>query len=145
MAGIMVTYIPALTPDLDVDTRRFGVYGEFIGLRAYAKIVPHRHGLKKRHWHKYRFRIWNMFLFSHVPIVGTLPRTIILLMPLTILLLATGLIDWWYGKFVLLLWLGMSISDTAHVIADLFTSDFKEMRQSFWRGRKAYRKKMPRH
>lgn len=140
MAGVAVTWIPALTPDLDINTRHFGAYGEFIGLKAYAQLIPHRFGLRKKHWQKYRFRIWHMFAFSHIPFLGTLPRTALLLLPITILLLATGLIGWWYGKFVLLLWLGMSISDMAHVIADIITSDYKEMRRDFWRGRKYYRK-----
>ena len=133
-AGVAVTWFPEMSPDLDINRRRFGPIGEFFGLRTYARLIPHRYGFQKRHWS--RLRIWNIFLLSHIPFLGTLPRTILLLLPMSVILV---LFDLWLGEFVVLaffLWLGMSYSDIWHSIADLAVSDFKAARKVFWRRRK---------
>lgn len=136
--GILVTLITEYTPDLDVSRRRFGWLGNFIGLRAYAEFVPHRFGLRKRHWS--RLRVWNLFMFSHLPVFGTMPRCILLFLPLTLLFL---LFSWdleslLYGFIPV--WMGMSYSDTWHVGADILSSDIKETKRSFWRKRGSHGK-----
>lgn len=135
-AGILVTLIPEFTPDLDHSARRFNSVGKFLGLKVYSEIVPHRYGLGKTHWT--RLRIWQLFFFSHLPGIGTLPRTLILLMPLAIVMLAFTYIPITLLPYIFYLWLGMSLSDTFHVVADLITTDFKQLKREYWQGRKEY-------
>jgi uncharacterized metal-binding protein len=134
IAGTIITYLPQFGPDLDINTRRFGVIGEFFGLKAYAKIVPHRYGFRKRHWT--RLRIWNIMILSHIPFLGTFLRALILLLPLSLTFI---LFDLWLPQVLrvaLFVWLGMSYSDIWHVVADLIVSDFKETKKDYWRRRK---------
>jgi uncharacterized metal-binding protein len=138
--GILITLLPEFTPDLDVNHRRFGVISEFIGLKAYAKLVPHRHGLRKRHWS--RLRIWNIFFFSHIPFAGTLLRTALLVLPMLFLVLVFELFYPEVFEGMLFIWLGMSVSDTIHTIADKLYSmikkkrGFKEADKAYWQQRK---------
>lgn len=132
-AGILATLIAEYTPDLDVKHRRFNWLGNFIGLRAYAELVPHRLGLRKKHWS--RLRVWNLFMFSHLPFIGTLPRSILLCLPVCLLFMLFGLSLEWLINYFVFLWLGMSYSDCWHVGADILTSDIKETKRSFWRKR----------
>lgn len=142
-AGTAVTLFPDFTPDLDVSTRRFGVLGEFLGFKTYARLVPHRAGLRAQHWS--RLRVWNVFLLSHIPILGTLPRTVMLYLPAILVFLLLNLpFDWLIYSFPFV-WAGMSYGDVWHVGPDIAVSDFKEMYKGFWRkrrvhgGRKRYR------
>ena len=65
-AGILVTLIPVFTPDLDINTRKFGGFGEFFGLKAYAQTIPHRYGLSKKNW-QYPANILQVKLGPVVP------------------------------------------------------------------------------
>lgn len=139
-AGICITLIPHFTPDLDHSSREFGIAGKFFGMEAYRDLVPHRFGTSKRHWT--RLRWWDVLLLSHVPGVGTLLRTLLLLMPLLIIFLLFSIDFTWMLFLFLRLWLGMTFSDIIHVAADIITSDFKAMSRNFWRRRRhfGYRK-----
>lgn len=114
--GIAITLFPAMTPDLDINTRRFGAWGEFIGLKAYAKSITHRYGLKKRHWS--RARIWDIFWMSHIPFAGTLLRTLMLAAPIALATVVLGLDFKWAFWGLLWIWAGMGISDCGHILAD---------------------------
>lgn len=140
-AGILATLIPEMTPDLDVAHRRFGWLGEFVGLRGYAKVIPHRWGMRKRHWS--RLKVWNLFLFSHLPFIGTFPRTLVVLLPALLVMMIFSWVPAGLLEMMLWLWVGMSYSDCWHVVADLIVSDWKEMRREFWGKRRkewTYRK-----
>lgn len=169
-AGVLITLIPEFTPDLDISHRKFKYFGEFIGLRAYANIVPHRYGTKPKHWqelaennkrkktvfdrkHWSRLRIWNIFFFSHIPFIGTLLRTLLLCLPLAVLAmllwqwLGTTIGSWlpMLPAYFLYLWLGMSWSDVWHVAADRPWSkhgDKKEMSREFWYGRQKVQRRL---
>lgn len=130
--GVAVTYWPQWGPDLDHNRRRFGVLGRFMGLEAYSKLIPHRAGLRKKHWT--RLNVWNIMLLSHIPWLGTAPRTLLLLLPTLLILLLFG---WWWDYLFLWvwwLWLGMGYSDLWHVAADIITGDLKEAKRSYWYG-----------
>lgn len=112
-------------PDLDL-RHRLGYVGNAMGLDLYQRIVPHRAGITSRSWRDFSKKDWwKLFLFSHIPFLGTMPRTIIVILPFLMIFLVLSMVDSfpWYG--VLWLWLGMSYSDIWHVVADLVTSDFK--------------------
>lgn len=138
-AGVAVTLMPEFTPDLDTlirgdsKSKLKDSVRRLLGLTAYSQLIPHRYGLGKRHWT--RFRIWHIFMFSHIPGLGTLPRTAILLLPLALVLLAFSLNPLPILPYILFLWLGMSWSDTWHVVADILTTDFKVMKREYWYGR----------
>ena len=135
MAGVYITLIPEFTPDLDINARHFGWLGEFMGLKAYSTLVPHRYGMREKHWS--RLRIWNIFFLSHVPFLGTSLRTILLLIPLSIVLL---LYQWWSPSLLtmlIFLWLGMSYSDIWHVVADNPFQN-QETTREFWNRRRAF-------
>lgn len=142
--GSALTVIPELTPDLDISTREFNSLGEFIGLKSYAKIVPHRYGVGKKHWS--RLRIWHIFLFSHIPLAGTLLRTFLVTLPLLLLAMLFGITNegFWKsaGWYFLFLWLGMSWSDCWHVLSDLIVSDFKEMKREVWYGKRTEQRRL---
>ncbi len=137
-AGIGVTLLPYFTPDLDIGWRKFNVLGEFIGLAAYARMVPHRYGARRKHWS--RFRIWDIIFMSHVPLLGTLLRTLLILqfvVPVGLLLdmswLQIGLQALWF-------WLGMSLSDLGHLIADRpWKRRVAASRSKYWRSASAVR------
>jgi len=133
--GITAVFVE-MTPDLDISKRQFGVIGELMGLKAYAKLVPHRAGLRKRHWT--RLKIWHVLLFSHIPWLGTLIRTTLLLLPLGLLLLLFG----WYlpqlPQMAIGLWIGMGWSDLWHTVVDVIMSDLKETKREFWGQRNYY-------
>ena len=117
--GISATYY--INPDLDITTNRLGLV-KYLGFESYRKLVPHRFGLSKKHWNG---SIKSVLLFSHIPFIGTILRTILLLMPVVILLLFCSSIHILDIKFILFLYLGMSLSDTIHIIADILYSGFK--------------------
>jgi uncharacterized metal-binding protein len=134
MSGIAVTAaLPEFTPDLDINARHFGWLGDWAGLKAYSQITPHRYGFKKRHWT--RLRIWNIFFLSHVPFLGTSLRTLLLLLPFSVLLILLQWMPTNLPTIILFMWLGMSWSDLWHVIAD---NPFKnhETSKDYWNKRK---------
>lgn len=136
--GIAVTLRPELTPDLDVTKRRFGWLGNFLGLSAYAELVGHRRGLHHRHWEEAVSKPWLVLMFSHIPGLGTAPRTFMIFIPICLFWLLTG---WWTDELIKLawgMWLGMSWSDSWHVAADIIVSDLKETSTRFW-GRRRHK------
>lgn len=139
LIGVALTLAPQLTPDLDVNGRKFGWVGELIGMNSYAKAIPHRFGMHKKHWRKPE----SILLMSHVPLFGTLFRVIMLGTPAVILALLTGIDISGMMYYVIFVWLGMSLSDLFHVIADKLTGDLKEIRRDFWKRRMDYAKKNP--
>lgn len=142
--GSALTVLPELTPDLDISTRKFSPLQQFLGLESYAKLVPHRYGVGQKHWS--RLRIWHIFFFSHMPLIGTLLRTLLCTLPLLLLAMLFGITNpgFWQsvGWYWLSLWLGMSWSDCWHVGADLLVSDFKETGRELWYGRKTAERRL---
>lgn len=142
-AGIYSTLI--FNPDLDIH-QRLGPLGKLLGLEAYKILIPHRFGLKREHWEPVKSEgnrkwyklseritpIWRVFLFSHIPFLGTLPRCILLVAPFVVTLLLVDSIEALKGSWLLWLWLGMSYSDIFHTLADIITSDFKKMAKGYW-------------
>lgn len=133
------------SPDLDIH-QRLGWAGKLLGLEAYRSLIPHRYGLRREHWEVqksegnrkwYQLKdshipIWKVFLFSHIPLVGTLPRTILLFAPLIIVLLLTSSIEEFKVRWFLWALMGMTYSDIFHILADIITSDFKRMTKGYW-------------
>lgn len=117
--GITATYY--INPDLDITTNRLGLV-KYLGFESYRKLVPHRFGLSKRHWNS---SIRNVLFFSHFPFIGTILRTILLLLPITVILLFCSAIQLLDIRFLLFLYLGMALSDTLHIVADVLYSGFK--------------------
>lgn len=136
MIGIGLTLRPELGPDMDVSRRRYGFLGELVGLNAYARLMPHRAGLHKKDWK--RLRPEKIFFMSHLPLIGTAFRAIMLIVPISIICMIFGLNFTRVAYYAIFLWLGMSLSDLGHVIADLLVSDFKELKRSFWEKRLAH-------
>lgn len=116
VAGITIY----LNPDMDV-VSNVGHFSRALGLDAYEKTVSHRAGLNKRDW----VGIWRnparALLFSHVPVVGTLVRTVPVLL---LLFLLSYIIPLPTAVYV---WacIGMCISDTCHVLADVIWSNVR--------------------
>lgn len=102
-----------LNPDLDLH-HRLGKLGDLIGASYYRDLVPHRAGLRKKDW---KYRLQNIFLFSHLPVLGTIPRFLIALLPLAATLLIFNLNL--QIEPLLLIFLGMALSDTLHIIMDI--------------------------
>lgn len=117
--GITATYY--INPDLDITTNKLGLV-KYLGFESYRKLVPHRFGLAKRHWNS---SIKNVLFFSHFPFVGTILRTLLLLLPITVVLLLCSAIHFLDIRFLLFLYLGMALSDTLHIVADVLYSGFK--------------------
>lgn len=117
--GIVATYF--VNPDLDITTNRLGI-AKYFGFETYRKLVPHRFGLAKRHWNT---SISNVLLFSHFPLIGTVVRTILVLLPLTVLLLLFNAIYILDIGFIFYLYLGMALSDLFHILADILVSSLK--------------------
>lgn len=117
--GISATYY--INPDLDITTNRLGLV-KYLGFESYRKLVPHRFGLAKRHWNS---SIKNVLFFSHFPFIGTILRTILLLLPIVVVLLFCSSIQLLDARFLLFLYLGMALSDTLHIVADILYSGFK--------------------
>ena len=135
MAGVYITLIPEFTPDLDINARHFGWLGEFMGLKAYSTLVPHRYGMREKHWS--RLRVWNILFLSHVPLLGTLLRTLILLVPIGVIYILLQLSIPELPIIITFLWLGMSYSDIWHVVADNPFQN-QETTKEFWNRRRAF-------
>lgn len=139
--GILLTLMAS--PDLDIHNSA-GVLGEFIGFDTYKMLVPHRAGLRKRHWT--RLRLWQIALLSHIPWLGTAIRTLMIwFMPLMIALLLGWRPDREQAGLIISLlfwcWVGMGWSDLFHVAGDIIDSDLKELKRKFWDGGKEERER----
>lgn len=123
LGGIVTT--TWVNPDTDLK-QRLGQFGTIIGLKAYQDVAPHRGGLRKRHW---RGSIWQrMANSSHLPLMGTIPRWFILMVPPTTLYLMLGGPVLPYVGPAIFFMLGMTYSDLWHVLADILVTNFKKWR-----------------
>jgi len=130
-AGILTTLV--INPDADL-AQGLGVIGDFMGLEAYEDEMIHRFGLSRNHWRKYG---WKTVMGSHVPLIGSLFRLLPILILLSLTLLWSFLQPYWYLLVVYLL--GISLSDTVHIIADELTTRFKRWRNGRTHERRFYR------
>jgi hypothetical protein len=136
--GILITLWPLMTPDLDHQARKFDWLSDFFGLKMYADMIPHRYGLKKRHWS--RFRIWDIFKFSHIPFFGTFPRTVMLTWLIGLVILMFNLSFGWFLVAFFWTWVGMSVSDTGHLLLDRpWKKKQREMTPEHWIRRRKHR------
>ena len=112
-----------LNPDMDIVSNA-GRLSKAIGLDAYEKSVGHRAGLRKRDWEGVSRNPAKVFLFSHVPIVGSVIRMIPVLLLLFlisyIIILPTSVFVW--------VSIGISISDICHILADVIWSNIRTKR-----------------
>lgn len=136
MSGILVTLKPELGPDMDVNARKYGFAGELFGMNAYARLVPHRFGMRKKNYK--RLRPETLFFMSHLPLIGTSFRVMMLLIPVSIIFMLSGISLEHLAHYALFLWLGMSLSDFGHVAADRITGDLRELKRDFWQKRLAH-------
>jgi len=120
-AGVILTLW--VNPDTDLK-QRLGPFGAAIGFDDYAKEAPHRGGMTKTLW---RMKgLGRFLLMSHLPIVGTLTRVVLLASPWVIVCAMFSLSLVGYAHLVGLMALGMCWSDLWHIVADKVWSDTKE-------------------
>lgn len=112
-----------LNPDMDIKSAD-GLIGKALGLDVYEKSIGHRAGLSKRDWAGILKNPTKVFLFSHIPVLGTVVRYLpVLLLLFIVSFIIPVEIDvylWWL--------IGMAVSDTAHVLADLVYSSVRTKR-----------------
>jgi uncharacterized metal-binding protein len=121
--GILGTLL--INPDADL-AQGLGGLGAAIGLEDYEREAPHRGGLRKSLW---RAKGWGRCLImSHFPIIGTLPRAILIMTPLWLFSLILGLPAQLIATRSVFFMLGMVYSDLWHIAADVLTTGFKEWR-----------------
>jgi uncharacterized metal-binding protein len=123
--GILLTLV--VNPDNDLTTSRLGQF-KWLGFEWYKRLVSHRYGLNWNHWRKLTWKtLWKVIFFSHTPFTGTLLRLIITLyVPLIVLLLLSAL-QLWLFWFIIGVYLGMGLSDTGHMLADVMWSGIKKL------------------
>lgn len=149
--GVVATLHPYLNPDLDYHNRKWTQAGELLGFEMYSSLIPHRSGMNKKDFKGLNVRnIIYTLSYSHWPLIGTLPRTIMAFIPiLLIVLIARDLVPIVSTAFVWI-WLGMSWSDLWHVVSDKLYSYTKERKKrygsgeltgSYWRSRKKFGRK----
>jgi len=106
-----------LNPDMDIKINAGGL-SRALGLDVYQKAIRHRAGLSRNDWYGFWRNPAKIFLFSHIPVFGTLPRAF----PVALLLFVISFIIP-FSEVVYLWWfIGMSLSDTGHVLADVIYS-----------------------
>jgi uncharacterized metal-binding protein len=125
-AGILTTLF--VNPDADI-AQRLGQLGVIIGLKAYEGEAPHRGGLRRGLWKKKGLA--KYLLMSHLPLIGTLPRAFLCLIPCLILSLMAGFSIAQFAWLALWFTAGMVYSDLWHEVADILVTAFK----SFWNRR----------
>jgi len=115
-------YWVALNPDLDIVQNNSDL-AKMLGFSSYQQSISHRSGLTKSSWRYVAKNPLNLIWMSHLPVIGTLPRFLIVLILLGIVALMLGVelkavwILWWF--------LGMAWSDLWHIIADISWSWIK--------------------
>lgn len=139
--------------DLDITVSRLPKAVQVLGFSLYKEIVPHRAGLYRGQW---RNLSWNVIFFSHVPVVGTALRFVLVLYVPVILLLLLGSVQLltlaWVGETLVGVFSGMSTSDAGHTSADIVVTGLKKLKRwlveranrgrvSGKRKRKAYQEK----
>jgi uncharacterized metal-binding protein len=131
--GLIATYF--VSPDLDITTNKLGL-AKYLGFETYRKLIPHRFGLSLKDWRRKKSvhddqktkiaeSIPKVFLFSHIPLIGTVIRTVLVLLPWVITLLLFNRLEYISFVFVTYIYLGMALSDTLHIIADIFWSSVR--------------------
>lgn len=109
-----------LNPDMDIKSNT-GSMGKAFGLDAYEQSVKHRAGLSKSDWKGFWRNPAKIFMFSHIPLFGSFPRAL----PATLLLFVISFIIPTNGSVYLWWFIGMVLSDTGHVLADVVYSATK--------------------
>ncbi len=123
--GVLITL--RVGPDLDIHNS-LGWLGKLIGFDVYKRLAPHRGGLSRSHWaHGF---LWQAFLFSHIPVLGTSIRWAMVMLPILSILMIFSAIEMFPMRLGLFVLAGMSFSDIFHLLADIFMGDMG-------RGRKA--------
>ena len=112
-----------LNPDMDIVSNA-GRLSRALGLDAYRRTVSHRAGLKRSDWYGIARNPARALLLSHVPIVGTLVRTL----PVLLLLFLISTIVYFPKAIYLWTCAGMMMSDTCHIFADLAWSNLRTKR-----------------
>lgn len=119
--GIGLTYW--VNPDLDIHNHT-GKLGEMLGFKQYKDLIPHRAGMNPKHWQGQKWPA--IFAMSHIPWLGTLPRLVILILPVLLGMMILEVQDrqiWTYALTVLSwLWVGMGLSDLGHWAVDWITT-----------------------
>lgn len=149
-SGILLTL--KVNPDLDIHNH-LGILGNIVGFDEYKKVIPHRAGLRPKDWQKLfgssprgerPAQPWQIALFSHLPWLGTAPRTLMLLAPLVLTLAMFDLHGFLDPNWLLWLWQGMAISDLAHSTADLVDTYQKEHNPGWWKNKESEDKQLKR-
>lgn len=110
-----------INPDNDLYVNKWMKYSAYTW---YKEAVTHRRGLYRKNWNKVKW--WDLFFFSHLPYAGTVLRFIPVLLLWMIAGMALGLSGTWIAIAALLLYNGMAISDTLHIVADICVSEVHE-------------------
>lgn len=105
-----------LNPDMDIKMNKGSQIAYALGLDAYQKNVRHRSGMHRDHFLGLWRNPWKILFFSHLPVIGTIPRSLLILFPMIVINLMVG-IDPTPIPYVML-FSGMAISDIAHIVMD---------------------------
>lgn len=112
-------------PDMDIAASDSWIT-DALGLDAYRSEIGHRAGLRKKDWATIKHNPLTIFMMSHLPFFGTLPRFIPALFVLILLSSIIPIHAWVYiGVYI-----GMGLSDTVHVAADVIWSSVKRKGRS---------------
>jgi len=112
-------------PDMDIAGGESKI-SEALGIEMYRQQIVHRSGLRARDWYYALRQPWRLLFFSHLPFIGTLPRFALLVLFLTLPVLLFSLEKYVTFPALFFLWLGMSLSDSGHTLADLIFSWLKK-------------------
>lgn len=130
--GVLLTL--KISPDLDIHNS-LGWLGKLIGFDVYKRLAPHRGGLSRSHWaHGF---LWQAFLFSHIPVLGTSIRWAMVMLPILSILLTFSAIEIFPVKLSLFVLAGMSFSDAFHLLADIFMGDMRRGRKAIYGKRRS--------
>lgn len=113
-------------PDMDTAGENDPIL-EMFGLNSYQEGVVHRRGLRLKDWKGLPKKPWSIFWFSHLPLIGTLPRFLLLTMPIAVVFLMTGLFEHLTAIMIFSFLFGMSTSDAVHVLADITWSAIRKL------------------
>lgn len=120
--GILVGYLMAryVEPDLDL----FGITSsegrmihdfKILGAFMVAYWVPYG----------YLFREHHRSFWTHFPLVSGLIRMLYMSPPTLYLLYRFRLWEWWMVPFTFGIWIGLSVNDALHFLADLIVGEYE--------------------
>jgi len=112
-----------LNPDMDIVANDSFV-ARSLGIQPYQRAISHRAGITRSSLKLLLRKPWLAMFYSHLPLVGTIPRTLIILSLATVFALMLGLSI--NPEWVLLFFLGMATSDFLHIMADIVVSGAKK-------------------